>query len=152
MLIVAAAHPLLVEAQETPATTSSATTTNVPDAALQFSFDGAPWRDVIQWLADSSDLALHVGGLPTGSFTYSDLNSFTPQEAIDRVNLFLLPQGYSLVRSGKLLSVINLTDPRSMQQLNALAILVTVEQLDQLSDHDVVKCIFPLGELDAEDA
>ncbi|MEO2017895.1 MAG: secretin N-terminal domain-containing protein, partial [Fuerstiella sp.] len=152
MLIVTAAHPLLVDAQETPATASSATTTIVPDATLQFSFDGAPWRDVIQWLADSSDLALHVGGLPTGSFTYSDLNSFSPQEAIDRVNLFLLPQGFSLVRSGKLLSVINLSDPRSMQQLNALAKLVTVEQLDQLSDHDVVKCIFLLGELDAEDA
>ncbi|MEO1980468.1 MAG: hypothetical protein ABGZ24_08115, partial [Fuerstiella sp.] len=152
VLIVAVAHPMLVEAQDTPASVATAATTIDPDAVLEFSFDGAPWRDVIQWLADSSDMALHVGGLPTGSFTYSDLNSFTPQEAIDRVNLFLLPQGFSLVRSGKLLSVINLTDPRSMQQLNALAKLVTVEQLDQLSDHDVVKCIFLLGELDAEDA
>ncbi len=152
VLIVAVAHPMPVEAQDTPASVATAATTIDPDAVLEFSFDGAPWRDVIQWLADSSDMALHVGGLPTGSFTYSDLNSFTPQEAIDRVNLFLLPQGFSLVRSGKLLSVINLTDPRSMQQLNALAKLVTVEQLDQLSDHDVVKCIFPLGELDAEDA
>ena len=29
---------------------------------------------------------------------------------------------------------------------------VTIEQLDQLNDHDVVKCFFPLGELKAEDA
>ena len=152
LLTVAGAHPSLVQAQETPATVASAATPIDPDTVLEFSFDGAPWRDVIQWLADSSDLALHVGGLPTGSFTYSDSNSFTAQEAIDRVNLFLLPQGFSLVRSGKLLSVINLTDPQSTQQLNALAKLVTVEELDQLSDHDVVKCIFPLGELDAEDA
>ncbi len=152
VLIVAVAHPMRVEAQDVPAAVASAATPTDPDAVLEFSFDGAPWRGVIQWLADSSDLALHVGGLPTGSFTYSDRNTFTPQEAIDRVNLFLLPQGFSLVRSGKLLSVINLTDPRSMQQLNALAKLVTVEELNQLSDHDVVKCIFPLGELDAEDA
>ena len=119
---------------------------------LRFSFDGARWRDVIKWLADESDLALHVGDLPTGSFTYTDPDSFTLQEAIDRVNLFLLPQGFTLVRSGRLLSVINLADPRSMQQLDVLAKLVTVEQLDQLENHQVVKCIFSLGDLDAEDA
>ncbi len=151
-LTVAVVQPSLVQAQETPGAVAVATITTDSNAVLEFSFDGAPWRDVIQWLADSSDLALHIGGLPTGSFTYSDSNPFTPQEALDRVNLFLLPQGFSLVRSGKLLSVINLTDPRSMQQLNVLAKLVTVEQLDGLSDHDVVKCIFPLGELAAEDA
>ena len=119
---------------------------------LQFSFEGVRWREVIKWLADESGLALHTGDLPTGSFTYSDPNSFTHQEAIDRINLFLLPQGFTLVRSGKLLSVINLGDPRSMQQLNALARLVSVKQLEQLENHDVVKCIFPLGELDAQDA
>ncbi len=122
------------------------------EESLKFTFDGTPWRDVIKWLASESDLALHVGELPTGSFTYSDPNPFTYQEAIDRVNLFLLPQGFTLVRSGKLLSVINLGDPRSMQQLDALAELVTVEELDQLNNHDVVKCFFPLGEFETEDA
>ncbi len=122
------------------------------DGMLRFSFEGVPWRNVIKWLADESDLALHVGDLPTGSFTYSDPSSFTSQEAIDRVNLFLLPQGFTLVRSGKLLSVINLVDPRSMQQLDALAELVDVEELDQLNNHDVVKCFFPLDDFEAEDA
>jgi len=130
---------------ESPATTDG-------EGKLRFSFEGTPWREVINWLATESDLALHVGDLPTGSFTYSDPNSFTSQEAIDRVNLFLLPEGFTLVRSGKLLSVINLGDPRSMQQLDALAKLVTVEQLDQQNDHDVVKCFFPLGDFEAEDA
>ncbi len=119
---------------------------------LRFSFEGAAWRDVIKWLADEADLALHVGNLPTGSFTYSDPNTFTYQEAIDRINLFLLPQGFTLVRSGKLLSVIDLGDPRSMRQLDAIAELVTVEQLDQRNSHDVVKCIFPMGDIKAEDA
>lgn len=122
------------------------------DATLRFSFEGEPWRDVVQWLAEASDLALHVGDLPTGSFTYFDPNPFSEQEAIDRVNLFLLPEGYTLVRSGKLLSVINLSDPRGLQQLAALARIITIDQLQQLQNHDVVKCIFPLGELKAEDA
>jgi hypothetical protein len=120
--------------------------------SLKFAFDGMPWRDVIKWFADTADLALHVGDVPTGSFTYSDPDSFTPDEALDRLNLFLLPQGFTLVRSGKLLSVINLSDPRSLQQLDSLAKFVTIEELHLARDNDVVKCIFALGELDAEDA
>ncbi len=119
---------------------------------LRFSFEGTPWRDVIRWLAQESELALHVGELPTGSLTYSDPNPFTEQAAIDRVNLFLLPQGFTLVRSGQLLSVINLGDPRSRQQLDSIAKQVTVQELDALSGHEVVKCLFPLGEIKAEDA
>lgn len=120
--------------------------------SLEFAFEGMPWRDVIKWFADSAGLALHVGDVPTGSFTYSDPSSFTPDEALDRLNLFLLPQGFTLVRSGQLLSVINLSDPRSLQQLDSLAKLVTIEQLADANDNDVVKCFFPLEELDAEDA
>ena len=97
-------------------------------------------------------MALHVGDLPTGTFTYIDPNSFSHQEALDRINLFLLPQGFTLVRSGKLLSVINLGDPRSKQQLDAIAELVPLEVLDERNEHDVIKCIFPLGEISAEDA
>ncbi|TWT50585.1 Bacterial type II/III secretion system short domain protein [Rubripirellula amarantea] len=119
---------------------------------IRFSFQGTAWRDVIEWLAEQSGSALHISDLPTGSFTYQDSNAFTPQTAIDRVNLFLLPQGFTIVRSGKLMSVVNLADPRSMQQLDALAKLVEPDELDSQPDHDVVKCIFPLGELKPEDA
>ncbi len=117
-----------------------------------FAFDRTPWRDVIRWLADSTDLALQYEELPTGSFTYSDKRQYTQQEAINRVNLFLLPQGFTLVRTGSLLSVINLGDPRSKLQLDTLAELVSLDDLDQLESHAVVKCLFPLTELSPEDA
>lgn len=119
---------------------------------LYFSFAGSRWSDVLKWLADSSGLALHVSDLPPGSFTYSDDQGFTIQQAIDRINLFLLPEGYTLVKSNRLLSVINLTDPISLKQLDTLARLVTVKELESLEDHDMVKCLFPLGELSAEEA
>lgn len=119
---------------------------------IKFSFTGASWRDVITLLAEEADLALHVADLPTGSFTYTDPRTFTHDEAIDRVNLFLLPQGFTLVRNGRLLTVINLSDPRSKNQLDAMAELVTTEQLSGRSDHEVVKCIFRLGEISADDA
>jgi type II secretory pathway component GspD/PulD (secretin) len=135
---------IVASASESPATDAA--------ASLRFSFEQAPWRDVINWIADEADLALHVGELPTGSFTYVDPNAFSHEQALDRINLFLLPQGFTLVRSGKLLSVINLSDPRSKQQLDAIAELIPAEALDQRSDHEVVKCILPLGEISADAA
>ncbi|TWT84837.1 Bacterial type II/III secretion system short domain protein [Planctomycetes bacterium CA13] len=120
---------------------------------VRFSFQATAWRDVLRWISDEADLALHVGDLPPGSFTYSDPNEFSHNEAIDRINLFLLPEGFAIIRSGKLLSVINLGDARSMKQLESIARLITVEQLDrETNEHDVVKCIFPLGELEPQDA
>ena len=60
---------------------------------LRFSFERTPWRAVLSWVAEEAGLALYISELPTGSFTYSDPNSFTPAETIDRINLFLIPQG-----------------------------------------------------------
>ncbi len=142
----------MVIGEESRPDRSAAEETGGRDGELRFSFSGAPWRDVLQWLAEEGDLALHVRELPTGSFTYTDPSLYTHQDAVDRVNLFLLPEGFTLVRSGKLLSVINLGDARSTQQLDAIAQFVTVEQLQDRTDHDVVKCIFPLGKLNAEEA
>ncbi|OYP31020.1 secretin N-terminal domain-containing protein [Rhodopirellula sp. MGV] len=119
---------------------------------VRFSFNGVAWREVINWIAEEAELALHVDSVPAGSFTYSDPKAFTHQEAIDRINLFLLPQGHTLVRSGNLLSVINLSDPRSLQQLDSLAELVRPDALQSRPKHDVVKCLFPLGALSAGDA
>ncbi|QDS92321.1 Bacterial type II/III secretion system short domain protein [Roseimaritima multifibrata] len=120
------------------------------DGELRFAFNATPWREVIQWVAEEAGLALHVNELPTGSFTYSDPNAFSPGGAIDRLNLFLLPEGFALVRSGDLLSLIHLTDSRSMQQLDALAETVSREQLPELDRRTVAKCLFSLGELDSE--
>ncbi len=114
---------------------------------LRFAFSGAPWREVLRWLADESGLALHVGDLPVGSFNYSDPDEFTVDEAISRVNLFLIPQGYGVVKRGSLLSVISLADPRSLQQLDALAIRTSVSELKNYSTHEIVKCTVPIGEL-----
>ena len=122
------------------------------DLELQMAFENAPWRDVVKWLADSSGLALHLNEVPVGSFTYSDPKTFTPDEAIARVNLFLLPQGFTLIRSNQLLLVINLSDPRGVRQLDALARSVTLEDLAELRSTDVVKCFFPLQDIDADTA
>jgi type II secretory pathway component GspD/PulD (secretin) len=121
-------------------------------AGLRFTFVRAPWQDVLQWLADRAELALHVSDLPAGSFTYSDKRTYSPEEALDRINLFLIPQRYSLVRSGRLLSVVNLDDEASLRQLDAMAELVEPGDLAHRNPYELVKCLLPLGEVQPEQA
>ena len=103
-------------------------------------------------VADEGGYALHVNDLPLGSFTYSDQRSYSIDEAINRINLFLIPRRYTLVRSGELLSVISLDDETSVRQLEAMARVIKPEHLEGLGDQDVVKCFFPLGDLPQETA
>ncbi|HAD57884.1 MAG TPA: general secretion pathway protein [Planctomycetaceae bacterium] len=167
LLAILLSPPLLAQNETSPAVDESAAVKSVVDEStarttpagvpaekgeLSFAFERTPWRDVINWLADEGELALHISDLPTGTFTYLDPNTFTIQEALDRINLFLLPERFTLVRSGRLLSVVNLGDARSFKQLDALAPLKKVSELDSLKDHELVKCIMPLGELNPEDA
>ncbi len=129
----------------------AATSPVANEVKLRFAFSGAPWREVLRWLADESGLALHVGDLPVGSFTYADPDEFTVDQAISRVNLFLIPQGYGVVKRGSLLSVISLADPRSLQQLDALAIRTSISELKNYGPHEIVKCTVPIGELVVDD-
>ncbi|PQO41877.1 secretin N-terminal domain-containing protein [Blastopirellula marina] len=140
-----AAEPLSEEAGEEKSS-SVASPAPVNDR-LRFSFSGASWRDVFEWIAEAGDLSLYVDDVPTGSFSYADSDYFTVNQAITRLNLFLLPRGFTLVRRGQLLSVINLGDPRGLQQLDAMSTVVTLDQLKGIDDHEVVKCFIPLGEL-----
>ncbi len=119
---------------------------------IRFSFKATAWRDVLTWIADEAGLALHYSDLPTGTFSYSDPTSFSAESAIDRINLFLLSDGYTLVRSGGLLTLVNLADPRGVQKLTILARLVSPAELDGANTYDVVKCIFPLNDVRASDA
>lgn len=119
---------------------------------LQFAFERAQWRAVLSWVAKETGMALYINELPPGTFTYSDPNLFTPDETIDRINLFLIAEGFTFVRSGKLLTLIRLDDPQSMKQLDAMADLVSVDKLKHRGPYEVVKCIFPLGNADSTTA
>jgi hypothetical protein len=124
-----------------------------PEIALhevRFRFERTPWRSVLDWIADEAGLALYVGDTPTGSFTYDDTRSYTVDEAINRLNIFLIPKRYALVRSARLLTVISLDDERSVRQLDTMARRVPIEQLGELELHDVVKCLFPLGDINVD--
>jgi len=144
-------EPAALLADEQPDDAAS-TPGDLDKAHLRFTFEGTPWRDVIEWLAKQAELSVYVGSQPPGSLTYSDEQKYTPDQAIAKINSFLLPNGYTLIRSGKMLSVIGLEDSRRDQLLDSLAEYADLADLDRRGDNEVVKCIFTIAKTDPQAA
>lgn len=144
-------EPAAQPADEQPDDAAS-TPGDLDKAHLRFAFERTPWRDVIEWLAKQAELSVYVGSQPPGSLTYSDEQKYTPDQAIAKINSFLLPEGYTLIRSGRMLSVIGLEDSRRDQLLDSLAEYADLADLDRRGDNEVVKCIFPIAKTDPQAA
>lgn len=123
------------------------------DIELVFNFSGADWREVIQWIADEAGLSLQADRYPPGTVNYVD-NSRTYRlgEAMDVVNRLLLDRGYSLVRRGRQLILIDQESDLAAALISELAELVTADELDTRANSDIVRCVLPLGSLTADAA
>ncbi|QDT04750.1 Bacterial type II/III secretion system short domain protein [Rubripirellula lacrimiformis] len=117
-------------------------------ADLRFNFSGAEWRSVLEWFSDEADLSLQLDQIPMGSFTFTDpTRSYSIDEALDVLNLSLMKRGYSLVRRGRLLQVIDLEAENANKLISEIAELVKPEDLDARGRSDIVSSVFPLGSL-----
>ncbi|MGB7328499.1 MAG: secretin N-terminal domain-containing protein, partial [Rubripirellula sp.] len=115
---------------------------------LRFNFSGTEWRSVLEWFSDQADLSLQLDVIPLGTFTFADpTRSYTLDEALDVLNLSLMKRGYSLVRRGRMLQVIDLEDENANKLISEIAELVKAEQLDERGRSDIVSAVFPLGSL-----
>ncbi|MHB0959816.1 MAG: secretin N-terminal domain-containing protein [Pirellulaceae bacterium] len=115
---------------------------------LRFNFRYQPWEDVLDWLAEQADLSLQSTLVPEGTFNYSDSREYTPTEAIDLINGVLLTQGYTLVRRGRLLTVLNLDD----EVPDVLVEFVPVEKIDDRGEYELIKTVFHLAKMEPTDA
>lgn len=121
-----------------------------PDAngRVRFSFHGQAWADVLQWLANVSELSLDWRELPNDYLNLTTQRAYTLSEARDLINRHLQARGYTLMLSGEVLSVFKLDqlDP-------SLAPRVTEEDLYDRQPHDVVKLSLAVpGGLDVKKA
>ncbi len=135
------------ELPDTPEDDDSAQGLAQPDpeaVKLRFNFRYQPWQDVLDWLAEQADLSLQSTLVPEGTFNYSDSQAYTPSEAIDLINGVLLPQGYTLVRRGRLLSVMSLED----EVPDVLVEFAPIEKLEGRGEFELVKTVFHLAKLE----
>ncbi len=105
---------------------------------LEFSFEAAEWKTVLDWLAAESDLTLVIDVLPPGKFNFVDRRAYTPNEAIDVINSWLIARGFLLVQKNQLLVLLSLANEVPENFIRD----VTVEDLDDLGSYDFARCTF----------
>lgn len=115
---------------------------------VRFTFQNAPWPDVLAEFAQWADLTLDMTDTPPGDFSYFDNRSRTPTQAIDVLNGYLLPRGHVLLRRDRFLVCLKTDSP----MLPSLIPTVAIERLGDLGDNELVNVLVPLDEISAESA
>ncbi len=125
----------------------------IDQVQLELSFNGQPWGDVIKWFADQADLSLQSDIIPPGSFNYRDRGrTYSVTEAMDIMNAFLLSTGHTLVKTGRMLRVVNFEEQDIAKEfISEVADWVEEGELAGRGDYEPVKFTFQLKRLDPED-
>jgi type II secretory pathway component GspD/PulD (secretin) len=108
---------------------------------LRFQFRFQRWADVLEWFAREADLSLVLDAPPPGTFNYSDTREYTPSEAIDLLNGVLQTKGYTLIRRGRMLLVINLKGGLP----EGVVPQITLDDVDKRGKFELVTVRFPTG-------
>ncbi len=122
-----------------------------PQAAegkLTINFRFQPWKEVIDWYAQAAGLSLVLESPPPGTFNYQDTREYTPAEALDVLNSVLLTKGYTLVRKGRMLLVVNLEDGIPPN----LVTDVPVAELEERGEYELVRVLFRVRGMTPEEA
>ncbi len=77
---------------------------------ITFNFRFQKWSDVLPWVAVEAGLSLAMEEAPEGTFNYSDRRAYTPDEAIDLLNGWLITKGFTLIRRDRQLMCVSLKD------------------------------------------
>ncbi|HVA51492.1 MAG TPA: secretin N-terminal domain-containing protein [Pirellulales bacterium] len=117
------------------------------DGKISFSFNGQPWPAVLEWLADISDMSLEWDEAPAGYVNLTTHGFYSVDEVRDMLNSYLLNKGFTVLRNGEVLIVMNL------KKLDySLVPRVRPDDLDQRGTYELVRTFFDLDWLVAEAA
>ncbi len=108
---------------------------------LKFNFRLQKWPEVLNWIAGEANLSLVMETPPPGTFNYKDSKEYTPTEAIDLINGWLLTKGFTLVRRERLLMCLNLKGGLPEGAIPQ----ITSEDLATRGQFEFVSVLIPLG-------
>lgn len=117
-----------------------------PEPRLKFNFRFQKWTAVLDWVADEAGLSLVMDAPPPGTFNYSDTKEYTPTEAVDLLNGWLMTKGYTLVRRERMLMCLNLKEGLPDNAIPR----VTVDELDARGRFEFVSVLIPMQGRPAE--
>ncbi|MEX0938782.1 MAG: secretin N-terminal domain-containing protein [Pirellulales bacterium] len=118
------------------------------EKSLQFEFTYAPWREVIEWYAEEQGLSLNMDLAPDGTLNLVSPKQYTSEEAMDILNFYMQLRGFTMVRHQDSLMVLNLSNPIPPSFVPE----VLPEDLDQYGTYQIVRTVFDLRNMSAEDA
>ncbi|HVJ69534.1 MAG TPA: secretin N-terminal domain-containing protein, partial [Caulifigura sp.] len=119
---------------------AASTAPKASDDGFSFTFNGAPWDDVLELFAKKAGLTLDIHDTPPGTFTYFDSKTYTPTQALDVINRYLADRGYILIRRDNSLVCYNLENPISPNLIPN----VTVQDLPNHGEHELMRLVLPL--------
>jgi len=115
---------------------------------LTFNFRYAPWSDVLMLFADYANLTLDLNEVPPGTFNYYDRGKYTPTEALDVLNGYLLQKGYILVQRDNFLVCLNIDDGIPPN----LVPNITADELPKRGLNELLNVVFPIQGVPATNA
>lgn len=145
---VTATKPAATVAAESVPVTSDTANVSAGDREFTFNFRYQPWQDVLDWFAEQADLSLVLESPPPGTFNYHDGRSYTAAEALDVINSVLLTKGFTLVKNGRMLVLVNLEDGIPPN----LVTDVPLAQLDDHGEYEIIRVTFPVLNMSADEA
>lgn len=132
-----------IESRGEPAASSDGTADRAV-GRVRFNFNGQPWQDVLQWLADIGGHSLDWQELPEGEFNLTSPKPYSVAEARNVVNRHLLTRGYVLLLSDNVLNVV----PREGVDPSMIPNATEVDLYNRQA-YDLVKVTFQLA-MDAD--
>jgi type II secretory pathway component GspD/PulD (secretin) len=152
LTVVWGSSPALLAAEpataDRPAAIAAEPTAGGGEREFKFNFRYQPWQDVLDWFAEQADLSLVLESPPPGTFNYHDSRSYTVAEALDVINSVLLTKGFTLVKSGRMLVLVNLEDGIPPN----LVTDVPLAELDDHGEYEIIRVTFPVLNMSAEEA
>ncbi|QDT32844.1 secretin N-terminal domain-containing protein [Thalassoglobus polymorphus] len=112
---------------------------------LSFNFRYAPWTEVLRLFARESGLSLDLLDVPPGTFSYYDQKMYSPKDALDVINGYLLPKGFVLVHRDDFLVCLNIDDPIPPNLIPNVA----PDELASRGKNELLTVVFPLEGVDA---
>ncbi len=130
---------------EKPDDENKTTKVDPENVQLSFNFRYAPWTEVLRLFARESGLSLDLLDVPPGTFSYYDQKMYSPKDALDVINGYLLPKGFVLVHRDDFLVCLNIDDPIPPNLIPN----VTPDQLASRGKNELLTVVFPLEGVDA---
>ncbi len=106
----APAAPAATVPQISPAPASPAPAAPAPGGGVLLNFQNASLNDVLTYLSEAAGFVIVQEAPVSGTVNIVSRQPLTPEESVDLLNTVLVEKGYTAIRNGRILKIVNRRD------------------------------------------